>query len=93
MKALSIEQKAKAFDEAYKVAENIHRFSSDPAEIKRMEEIFPELKESEDEKIRKGIIAIIHLYYGEPLEDEAKEMISWLEKQGEQKPAQSEDDG
>ena len=47
-----------------------------------IEEIFPELKESEDEKIRKEIIATIHLYYGEPLEDEAKEMISWLEKQG-----------
>ena len=50
-----------------------------------IEEIFPELKESEDEKIRKEIIATIHLYYGEPLEDEAKEMISWLEKQGKQK--------
>ena len=50
-----------------------------------IEEIFPELKESEDERIRKEIIATIHLYYGEPLEDEAKEMISWLEKQGKQK--------
>ena len=42
-----------------------------------------EPKESEDEKIRNAIIAVIHLYYGEPLEDEAKEMIAWLEKQGE----------
>lgn len=41
-------------------------------------------QESEDEKIRGKVIAIIHLYYGEPLEDEAKEMIAWLEKQGEQ---------
>lgn len=49
-------------------------------------EKFPELKESEDESVRKEIIATIHLYYGEPLEDEAKEMIAWLEKQGEQKP-------
>lgn len=45
----------------------------------------PELKESDDERIRENIIATIHLYYGEPLEDEAKEMIAWLEKQGEQK--------
>ncbi len=45
--------------------------------------LFPELAESEDERIRKKIIATINLYYGEPLEDEAKEMISWLEKQGE----------
>jgi len=50
--------------------------------------IFPELKESKGEKIRKKIIATIHLYYGEPLEDEAKEMIAWLEKQGEQKPTE-----
>ena len=51
-----------------------------------LEEIFPELKESEDERIKEAIIATIHLYYGEPLEDEAKEMLAWLEKQGEQKP-------
>lgn len=41
----------------------------------------PELKESDDERIMGNIIATIHLYYGEPLEDEAKEMIAWLEKQ------------
>ena len=51
-----------------------------------LEEIFPELKESEDERIKEAIIATIHLYYGEPLEDEAKEMLAWLEKQGEKKP-------
>lgn len=45
----------------------------------------PELKENDDERIMKNIIATIHLYYGEPLEDEAKEMIAWLEKKGEQK--------
>lgn len=44
-----------------------------------------ELKERDDERIRGNIIATIHLYYGEPLEDEAKEMIAWLEKQGEKK--------
>lgn len=51
-----------------------------------LEEIFPELKESEDERIKEAIIATIHLYYGEPLEDEAKEMLAWLEKQGEKQP-------
>lgn len=54
-----------------------------------IEEIFPELKESEDERIREEIIATIHLYYGEPLEDEAKEMISWLEKQGKKTQGKS----
>ena len=54
-----------------------------------IESIFPELKESEDERIKKEIIATIHLYYGEPLEDEAKEMISWLEKQGKKTKGKS----
>lgn len=51
-----------------------------------------ELLESEDEKIKKAIIATIHLYYGEPLEDEAKDMLAWLEKQGEHKSVWSEED-
>ena len=84
MKDLSIEEKAKRYDEAYKVAKNIHIFSSDLAEIKRMEEIFPELKEeSEDERIRKRICKL--LWDNAPYE-EAQEYIAWLEKQNEQKP-------
>ena len=44
--------------------------------------IFPELKESEDDKIRKRII---HALHGDVLEmSEIKEAIDWLEKQGEQ---------
>jgi hypothetical protein len=35
-------------------------------------EIFPELVESEDERIRKKIIATIHLYYGEHLKMKQK---------------------
>lgn len=41
----------------------------------------PELMKSEDDRIKENIIATIHLYYGEPLEDEAKEMIAWLKEQ------------
>ena len=50
--------------------------------------IFPELAESEDERMKKAIIATIHLYYGEPLEDKAKEMVAWLEKQVEKPTAE-----
>lgn len=53
--------------------------------IKAIKDIEEKYAESDDERIRGNIIATIHLYYGEPLEDEAKEMIAWLEKQGEQK--------
>lgn len=77
------EEKVKAYD---KVIEILRKCETDKygciIGIKPSDK-FPELKESEDEKIRKEIIATIHLYYGEPLEDEAQEMIAWLEKQGE----------
>ena len=53
--------------------------------IKAIKDIEEKYAESDDERIRGNIIATIHLYYGEPLEDEAKEMIACLEKQGEQK--------
>jgi hypothetical protein len=51
MKIMTIEEKAKAYDEALKV---LHKY--DGANImfsqSLKEEMFPELKESEDEKIR-----------------------------------------
>ena len=48
----------KKYKEALERASRIHRFSSDIAEIKRMEQIFPELKESEDEKVKRIIHSI-----------------------------------
>ena len=88
----TIEEKAKRYDEAYKVAESIHRFSSNPAEIKRMEEIFPSLKEYEGERIKNVLIGWINLEssvsFGDTFDGFSKEQIlAWLEKQGEQKPA------
>lgn len=82
MKVLSIEQKAKAYDEALKIAKEAaekgmvsHNFVSD---------IFPELKESEDERIRKHLIGVVELYYGNTDEHEKKDCLDWLERQGEQ---------
>lgn len=84
----SIEEKAKAYDEALARANEMIKSMTNiggVAKVDDIQHIFPELKESEDDRIMGNIIATIHLYYGEPLEDEAKEMIAWLEKQGEQK--------
>lgn len=84
----SIEEKAKAYDEALARANEMIKSMTNiggVAKVDDIQHIFPELKESDDERIRGNIIATIHLYYGEPLEDEAKEMIAWLEKQCEQK--------
>lgn len=57
-------------------------------EEERLCEIFPELAESEDEKIRKDIIH--HIKFGQEHNiipsKRAKSWIAWLEKQVEQKP-------
>lgn len=56
-------------------------------EIRRedMEYLFPELEESDDEKLRKTTIAFLKEYAEKGYEN-AVECIDWLEKQGEQKP-------
>ena len=55
-----------------------------------IEIVFPELKESEDARIRKMLRAYIH-DFGVPKEYfgdvETSDVLAWLEKQGEQKPA------
>lgn len=59
---------------------------------KRMiEDIFPELAESEDEKIRKWIRTFIEVRLNGAGEfiDDYKNAIAWLEKQGEQNSADS----
>ena len=78
MKELSIEQKAKAYDEALKV---LHKY--DGANImfsqSLKEEMFPELKESKDEKTRAEIIRFIQM----EVENEivVNKWLAWLEKQ------------
>ena len=72
-------EKAKAYDEALERAKKLH----DKIDIK---EIFPELNESEDERIKKAIIEFF-----ESEDDDTtyslvrkKDIIAWLEKQGKE---------
>ena len=66
----------KKYNEALEMAKYYH----DRDNIQFLENIFPELKESEDERIRQRII---HALHGDVLEmSEIKEAIDWLEKQG-----------
>jgi hypothetical protein len=85
MKELSIEEKAKAYDEAYKKV--AVRFGSNVAD-----EIF--LKDSEDEKIRKEILSFLKegKPYHCPNSAKRQKWSVWLEKQGEQNPAWNEED-
>ena len=81
MKELSINEKAKAYDEAIERAKKLYGNGI-------AEGIFPELKESDDDRIRKWIIDDIRYNMNnEPLNNseykkKAEKAIDWLEKQG-----------
>ena len=78
MKELSINEKAKAYDEAIERAKKIYGNGI-------TEEIFPELKESQDEKIRKNCIHFLELQKQHHAATfEIEECIDWLEKKGKQ---------
>jgi hypothetical protein len=87
MTELSIEEKAKRYDE---VVNKLRRFMEqgiDPLITRAdVQDFFPELKESEDERVRK---AIIHFISHTPTVPKGiigkKTMLAWLEKQSCQK--------
>jgi len=53
-----------------------------------LESLFPELKESEGERIRKALIQIFNVENFENYGIKNEEVIAWLEKQVEQKPVE-----
>jgi hypothetical protein len=89
MKELSIEQKAKRYDEAkYIMKEYLESGNAGVIAENTIRKAFPELMESEDERIRKDIVTYLksilsNKKYGDKF---IESWISWLEKQGE-KPA------
>jgi hypothetical protein len=87
MKELSIKEKAKAYDEAK--ARMSRAYNSNRCTIGFMNEIFPELQESEDERVRNKLIEFFKGY--SPDEEwwgniTQEDILAWLEKQGEHKP-------
>jgi hypothetical protein len=54
--------------------------------VNNIKDIFPELKESEDERIRKEIKQFIRSRGMHLAQSKVESWIAWLEKQGEQKP-------
>jgi hypothetical protein len=86
MKKLSIENKARAYDEALEKAKNYYSTTDSVADTELIELIFPELKESEDERMRKWLIDYLDnrvLNSPSGAEKEAvSKSIAWLEKQG-----------
>ena len=84
MKELSIEQKARRYDEAIKKAESLYKVSEPMSGCNVIiETLFPELKESEDERIKKELIDFVKSRLAGF--HDCKRFTDWLEKQGEQK--------
>ena len=98
---LSIEDKARRYDEALRKARiyyDDYKTRDNILYVEDMEDMFPELKESDDEKIRKELLE--QVIYIVPNDDEVDsegntlptyqkridKYRAWLEKQGEQKP-------
>ena len=94
MKELSIEDKAKRYDDASKWMEGIYPTLTHEQQMEA-EAFFPTIKESEDEKIRKALISVLKSDFENDTtihDISVGDIIAWLEKQCEQKPAWSEED-
>lgn len=76
------------YEKALARARNLHKDAIDMENnlcVKQCEIIFPELAESEDERVRKAILAIISNYVDNSNTFKSK-MLAWLEKQNNPKP-------
>ena len=90
MKELSIEEKAKRYDEAIERAKEMIKVMTNIGGVTKVDDIqylLPELKESEDEKIGKALIDYFRWNPNSQLLNEFtnREVFAWLEKQDEQK--------
>jgi hypothetical protein len=89
----------KKYNEALERARKIHNDTEFDYEKGMIEEIFPELKESEDERIRKGLInGFRQCVKDSPYPKNAQkywhdikieDILAWLEKQGERSDTNS----
>lgn len=91
MKELTIEEKAKRYDEAINLVNSKWHYKNQPCFI-QASEIFPELKESEDENIRQWFIKYFQGYKSNGIEKfdnviKVDDILAWLERQGEQERA------
>ncbi len=96
MKELSIEEKAKAYDEAIERGKRIQNtpYTAHWDIMKEVaEHLLPALKESEDERIRLKLIEAVKRDMVVGGTNDKQLAIAWLEKQGKQEPVKlSEED-
>lgn len=85
---MDTKQKAEAYDKLLIKAKQIYNKENDVLIMHTIEDLFPEFKESEDEKIRKHLISLVKnwdkdgiasKYTSDP--NDIKQILAWLEKQ------------
>ena len=87
---MTTEEKAKAYDEALEKAKELLDSPRTCFDIEQLKDIFSELAESEDERIRKELKEAFEAYdiestwNGIPI----RSIFAWLEKRKEQKPGE-----
>jgi len=83
MKEFSIEEKAKAYDELFVKAKTMMVENTNEVDgAKILTKLFPHLAESEDERIRKGLIQYFSTFTLDTFAGlEPKKILSWLKKQ------------
>lgn len=81
---MTTEEKAKAYDEALKIATDAHK-DTDKHLKATLERIFPELCESEDERIRQKLVWLLQQDICPFPEEEVAQMVAYLEKQKNKK--------
>jgi hypothetical protein len=95
---MTTKEKAKAYDKAIEKIKYVMEHGVSPVLNKEdLQDIFPELQESEDERIRKAILSGMNFLSGiqgrETFGDiPIHKCITWLEKQSRQKPKWTEED-
>jgi len=73
------EEKVKRYDEALERAKKLQETCDSTAVVGWCEYIFPELKESEDERIKREILELVSIAGNG---NQFEEIKDWLEKQG-----------
>lgn len=86
---MTIEDKAQAYDTAIRKAQDIFHTS----EFVKITDLFPELAESEDERIRKTLSVLVQnaIYPGLITEEDSKKCLAYLKKQKERGPLTKEE--
>ena len=87
---MTTEEKAKAYDEALEKAKEMHKADfTDSFTKANLEDLFPTLKESEDERIRKKLLSIVKwsscFWASGITKEDVDEVTTYLEKQKEQR--------